>query len=217
MVVIAVIAILASMLLPALNQAREKSRRISCLNNLKQMHLLIRFYSSDWNGYLMGTSVYPSQMHSSQRTNWIGYLREQYMKRHPYHGKRDLFYCPSQAGNIDLYTQYGYGLNTWLNGYDHYERCLSGTGDYHVTNERAVKQTTKTMMVLETIDGNYARAPKDFSFRHGKQSNVLFFAGNVESKRYMELLFEGTSGDQYFGLLRYGFNFGCNYCGKPYK
>ena len=104
LVVIAIIAILAAMLLPVLNQAREKARATSCLNQMKQMGLTFQFYTDSYDGLL----VY-QMTHSGGTKGWASIILK---NDNPWSvGLLDwkVATCPSDV-NSELYNG-SYGLN----------------------------------------------------------------------------------------------------------
>ena len=71
LVVIAIIAILAGMLLPALNQAREKGRAADCTGKLKQIGMAFAFYGNDNEGYHPQVEGMAANICSGQRVKWF--------------------------------------------------------------------------------------------------------------------------------------------------
>ncbi|OGV34110.1 MAG: hypothetical protein A2020_09495 [Lentisphaerae bacterium GWF2_45_14] len=109
LVVISIIAILASMLLPALRRARETAKAISCTSNMKQLGLGFAAYINDFNGYIAPPStatgheqfVIPRYTH---HYHWDYYIGETYIKYPvtasgwcPTPSDWELFRCPTDS------------------------------------------------------------------------------------------------------------------------
>jgi prepilin-type N-terminal cleavage/methylation domain-containing protein len=66
LVVIAIVAILAALLLPALQQGKDKARQAHCINNLKQFAVAYEMYANDFDGWYM-----PGGGRANEPNSWI--------------------------------------------------------------------------------------------------------------------------------------------------
>lgn len=70
LVVIGIIAVLISMLLPALNRAREQANQIKCASNLKQLYYCVQMYVNENRGYIMPSRIMSGT--ASTESFWCG-------------------------------------------------------------------------------------------------------------------------------------------------
>jgi prepilin-type N-terminal cleavage/methylation domain-containing protein len=121
LVVIAIIAILAALLLPALDQAKARSHQVACLNHLKQLAYCSQMYSADNNGRLVenlpagqgsNSWVLGNMKIPSDSTN-ENFIRQG--KFFPYAGTLGTYRCPadrSRTGGTPRVRSYS--MNSWM-------------------------------------------------------------------------------------------------------
>lgn len=209
LVVVAIIAILAAILLPALNSARERGRTASCINNLKQIGTGITMYADANNDYFPHWLAEPGlQWNGSWQVvefprklwSWM-HLIHPYVPLidtgHPTHSQAaaaPVALCPSDRfGNVNL-TKSGndlwnhrdnpsYGISKFLSDWTY------KANKYHLI----AKGASQTVIVADSVHAASGLTtvsavqindyPKDIDTgRHGGQSaNYLFAGGHVEN------------------------------------
>lgn len=151
LIVVAIIAILAGLLLPALNASRGKAKSVSCVSNLKQIGLANNQYAGDYNEYSVPYKITASNSANQPGDYWLSVFDGSVydMTKNPllgsYYGNTgNVMVCPvsRDEGISDLSKTPnggGYGYNGWWFG--RYASTTDGPYLYKLSNYRKLSST----------------------------------------------------------------------------
>lgn len=221
LITISIIAILAALLLPALNAAREKGYDISCRNNLRQIGHAVQMYADAYDGWLIPqTSKAVEENGWKDEDIWSFQLVRFGVKCSKTPAGASTFRCPAEkTGGTGTWGWNHYGINLFVSGW--YRSSGTG-GDQNMIRKITMIRSVSSVPFMGDTNRTMNRINNiyNFAFRHGGpddrsgaeleydspnpplfypgRTNVQFLDGHVQGMRCPAMM----RGNDSFGFLR---------------
>lgn len=210
LIILAVIAILVTLLISSLSQARESAKKAVCFSNLKQIANAVEMYKKSYNLRLpksveaIGTNWTDIGNHHEWKILLNEFLNQESDSNDELN--QGVFACPSNDKN--KIKRGGYGWNVSYLKYEPIDNSLSETQYYFGYKFLSITNPDETLLIGDTADSgwdiNVCRSPDGIlsrvGNRHTGKLNILWADSHISSESPIKMI-NGKEGKQNYYYL----------------